>query len=540
MALDILRELAVLISLKGDEDARRGEKRLNEAVKDTTDSMKKQTKQTDMLGAGLSKMGVFVANLAANLGSMAIGFGLRTIGNTVDRFSTLLTESVFAASEAAEAQHRLRTALMLTGDTSQETMDQFEAFAKVMMQNSTVDDDATLGFLALAKSIGATNEQAMAIVEAAADFSAATGQDMESSVQSLSKSLQGSIGMMGRFLPQLGDFTEEQLKAGAALDFVGKRFKGAARAGLSTFAGAWIRIKNTVGNAMESIGEPLMNALIPALNRLNSIIVALTPDFRAFGKMMSEAFFAIVDGLGAFLGTQGGMRAVISRFGRFILDLALLFEDFLYFISGKDSAIGRKLGIAPGDMNMMKFIETMFKGGTQVLLPLATEIGIAIGKGIIDGIQSIFTSDEFMKSLGATDEEIAKSKDMEDAIKRWTAKVLVPFFGRSKFLEWLLDPDNMPATNIDATGVAPGTNVGPMTPGVGRESTSVEDKTKTWTDFIQGLGRTSMLPGPSTTTTDARTVNVQNDIQITTPQVAAAIQKQIDFAVFNAFTNVVA
>jgi hypothetical protein len=262
---------------------------------------------------------------------------------------------------------------------------------------------------------------------------------------------------------------------------------------------------------METIGEPLMQTLIPALNHLNRIIVALTPDFRAFGRMMSEAFFAIVGGIGAFMDTQGGAQGVIQKFGRFILNLALLFEDFLYFIAGKDSAIGRKLGIAPGDMTIAKFLEAMFKGGTQVILPFMTEIGVAIGKGIIDGIMAVM-NEEGPKIFGASSEEWKKAGEQADDFNKGAAKLLVPIFGRSEFLKWLLGTDNMPATEIDASKQI----------------------------LPEHLGRTSMIPATSTSNnTDARTVNVQNDIKINTPTVAAAIQKQIDFAVFNAFTNVV-
>jgi hypothetical protein len=95
-----------------------------------------------------------------------------------------------------------------------------------------------------AKSFNITNDQTEKLIRAAVDLSAVTGQDLNSSVQILGRSYDGTAGRLNELVPGVRNLTAAQLQSGAAIDYVAGRFKGAAEAAGNTYAGGIVKAKN--------------------------------------------------------------------------------------------------------------------------------------------------------------------------------------------------------------------------------------------------------------------------------------------------------
>ena len=163
------------------------------------------------------------------------------------------TTEAFAVQEKAELD--LANALKLNGQFTRAAFQDFKDFASELQNTTTVGDETTLGLLKIAKALNLTNEQSKAAVQAAAGLSAATGQDLNSSFQQVTKTFGGFAGELGEKLPAIRELSKEQLQAGEATKLLIDQFGGFASAARDTFSGQQIATANAFGDVLEEIGE---------------------------------------------------------------------------------------------------------------------------------------------------------------------------------------------------------------------------------------------------------------------------------------------
>lgn len=216
----------------------------NNLSKNIDDSTKKAKK---LEGALTVAAGVFVGNVATKAFQL---FG-DAIGGVVNK----LGESIDASAQQQDAVNRLNNALRTSGDFTQQASDEFQRFASEIQQVTKFGDELVLGQIAIAKSFGATNEQAKEIVTAATDLSAALDISLDSAVRNIAKTLGGFSGELGEAIPQLKELGAEALQAGQGIAFIGDRFSGAAQRDVQTYTGANQQLSNAFGDLLEKVGD---------------------------------------------------------------------------------------------------------------------------------------------------------------------------------------------------------------------------------------------------------------------------------------------
>lgn len=216
----------------------------NNLAKNIDDSTKKAKK---LEGALTVAAGVFVGNVATKAFQL---FG-DAIGGVVGK----LGESIDASAQQQDAINRLNNALRTSGDFTQQASDEFQRFASEIQQVTKFGDELVLGQIAIAKSFGATNEQAKEIVTAATDLSAALDISLDSAVRNIAKTLGGFSGELGEAIPQLKELGAEALQAGQGIAFIGDRFSGAAQRDVQTYTGANQQLSNAFGDLLEKVGD---------------------------------------------------------------------------------------------------------------------------------------------------------------------------------------------------------------------------------------------------------------------------------------------
>jgi len=154
-------------------------------------------------------------------------------------------------------------------------------YANAMQNIIRVDDAVIRNQVAFASNLGLTETQIDKVTRAAADW-AATGQvTWDQAFQQLTRTYSGMAGMMGRMLPGMRDFTAEQLKAGAAVDFVAKKFDGMNAAIGGTFESSLKRAELAFGDLKEAAGgvvsvltKPFIDAFTGAINKINEFLMS--------------------------------------------------------------------------------------------------------------------------------------------------------------------------------------------------------------------------------------------------------------------------
>lgn len=202
-----------------------------------------------------------------------------------------LESVVKSAEESQTAIAGLNTALSLAGDFSASASVSFQEYATQLEEVTQFSDEAILSSVALAKQFGVTNAQAKALTTAAADLAAATGISLTDATRQLGQTLDGTAERgLKQAIPALQGIGENALKAGAAIQIVGDRFKGAAEAAGSTFQGSLSKLGNEFDNVKESIGGLVINNKLV----LDSIKF-ITDAFINLNKYLTKNSEAILD-----------------------------------------------------------------------------------------------------------------------------------------------------------------------------------------------------------------------------------------------------
>jgi hypothetical protein len=113
----------------------------------------------------------FEKGLASGFGS--VGKQLAKIGGLFGSILTgaTLAKSISAANAQADAVERLNKSLQASNDFSQQASEDLQNYAAELQKVTEFGDELIINNLALAKSFGATNEQAKKIAETATGLS---------------------------------------------------------------------------------------------------------------------------------------------------------------------------------------------------------------------------------------------------------------------------------------------------------------------------------------------------------------------------------
>lgn len=236
------------------------------------EKVEKETKKTgkkieDDLGGGFDKVGFAVGKLKGAFVALTAAIGA----------GQLFKSAIDGAIQQEEAVNKLNTALKLNGLFSETASRDLQNFATGLQQVTTVGDETTLEMLGLALAFTKNASEAKKLTQAAIDFSAFTGQDLQTSIEQLGKTLSGSAGRLGDYASELKNLSKEQLKAGAGVDIIAAKFRGAGEAQATTFGGALKQLTNNFGDMLESIGQFITQSttLITTIKLLSNAFAGL-------------------------------------------------------------------------------------------------------------------------------------------------------------------------------------------------------------------------------------------------------------------------
>ena len=263
--------------------------------------------------------GVTIANLASN-----------AIVGTANSIKEFVTGSINAAIEQENAINRLNQALRASGDFSQRASQDFIDFSSGLQKVSIFGDEVVIGQLAVAKSFGASNDQAKELVQAAANLSATFGGSLDSNVEKLGKTFSGQAGRLAQYIPELKKLTTAQLESGAAFDVVNRKFAGAAANELNSYGGKLTAAKNAYSDLQEEMGRFVIengyvtkalefaktsfNGLIGAQRMANELFgIAGTPLQEQRKKMaeLAQEYNTLTDSIKSLQ----GMKQATEKFG---------------------------------------------------------------------------------------------------------------------------------------------------------------------------------------------------------------------------------
>jgi hypothetical protein len=277
---------------------------------DTDKAKKKTIRDTQQIGK--QSAASFAAGFKANIGLITAAIaGVAAFAKSIDFFK----DSIRAAAVQQQAIQDLNTQLAVTGQFTEAISQDLQNFARQIQETTRFGDEAILSQIAFAQALGATAEQSKAIVAAGADLAESLNIDLNSAVRNVGKTLGGYAGELGEVIPELKGLTQEQLRAGAAIDILAEKFAGAAQGRVRTFAGATAQLSNTFGDFQEAIGRVVTNspAFIAVINTTSKLIADFSKSLS--GAADNDPFGQLL--LGAISLARTANEFLIPPFQRF-------------------------------------------------------------------------------------------------------------------------------------------------------------------------------------------------------------------------------
>ena len=234
----------------------KGLQNVKSKVNSTSKSLNKGSKAVQGLKTAFSETGGAAAGFAGKMADVAAKGGVVAVGITTavvaaKKYIQAIKQTSDAYKVQAKAESALEKAVANNPYLTSESVQSLKDYAGALQSVSNYGDESTIVIMAQLAAMGRTEEQIKAIMSAAADMSATTGNSLQSVAMQLSKTYSGLAGELGEANSAIRELTQEELKSGKAIEVVAQQYKGAAKAAVDVSTQA----KNAKGDFMEALGQ---------------------------------------------------------------------------------------------------------------------------------------------------------------------------------------------------------------------------------------------------------------------------------------------
>ena len=248
------------------------------------DELKKGVKgaQNEVEGFG-SKMGGFAQKAGkafAIAGAAAAAYA-----------GVLLVDGVKSAIEDEAAQAKLATTLEnVTGATKDQIAAVEDYITQTALANGITDDKLRPSLDRLVRSTKDVKE-AQELQTLALDIAAGTGKDLQAVSEALAKAHDGNLGALKKLGVGIDENIIKSKNFDAATAALSKTFEGQASKQAETFQGKMDRLNVAFGEAKETVGSYVLDALTPLLSGFVDKGIPAIQDFaKNLGETLGPAF----------------------------------------------------------------------------------------------------------------------------------------------------------------------------------------------------------------------------------------------------------
>ncbi|MEE1212365.1 MAG: hypothetical protein UHO11_07715 [Treponema sp.] len=223
----------------------------------------------------------------AKLGSAVSGLGVafNAVTKSIQLVSSVIKDLNTSALNQIKAEKQLEAAAKNNPYLNKSNVSQLKEFAGQLQKVGTIGDEELLPMMSRLAAAGRTQTEIQDIMSAALDLSASGAMDMNSAVNALNSTLNGTTGTLGRQVSGIKDLTQEELKSGKAIELVAKQYKGMA-AESAKAVGAGQQFKNAWGDLKEQLGMGFAKVSAPVLRFFTGIVEKVTDFAGGVNKLM--------------------------------------------------------------------------------------------------------------------------------------------------------------------------------------------------------------------------------------------------------------
>ena len=225
------------------------------------------------LDAGAKKGKGFADNLKGiSSGAVASAGAVAGVAVAVKKTVAALNDCEAAYKVQRNAEIALQQAAKNNPYLNDESVYNLRNFASELQSMSNIGDEQSLQVMAQLAAMGRTEEQIQAIMKAAADMSAVTGNSIQNIAVQLNKTYSGLAGELGEANSAIRGLSKEELEAGKAIDIIAQQYNGQAAAMADNtvqLANAWGDFKENIGRGWNKVTKPVKQFFLDVLNNIN-------------------------------------------------------------------------------------------------------------------------------------------------------------------------------------------------------------------------------------------------------------------------------
>ena len=225
------------------------------------------------LDAGAKKGKGFADNLKGiSTGAVASAGAVAGVAVAVKKTVDALNDCEAAYKVQRNAEIALQQAAKNNPYLNDESVYNLRNFASELQSMSNIGDEQSLQVMAQLAAMGRTEEQIQAIMKAAADMSAVTGNSIQNVAVQLNKTYSGLAGELGEANSAIRGLSKEELEAGKAIDIIAQQYNGQAAAMADNtvqLANAWGDFKENIGRGWSKVTAPVKQFFLDVLNDIN-------------------------------------------------------------------------------------------------------------------------------------------------------------------------------------------------------------------------------------------------------------------------------
>jgi len=329
---------------------------------------------------------------------------------------TLLIDGVKSAIEDEAAQAKLATTLEnVTGATNAQIKSVEDYITQTALANGITDDVLRPSLDRLVRSTKDVTK-AQELQQLALDISAGTGKDLAAVSEALGKAYDGNLGALKKLGVGIDDSIIKSKNFDAAAAALADTFEGQASKQAETFQGKMDRLSIAFGEAKETVGSYVLDALTPLLSAFVDKGIPAIQDFADnLGKTLGPAFGEI------FKVIRDDLLPILTKWWKFLYDevIPAIASVVGPILEGLKSAFDKiKKAITDNSAELQPFYDALEKVWDFIKVYLAPLLGgtfkLAL-EAIGDIVGGLVTG--FSKLVGFISNTITKIKEFVNFIK---------------------------------------------------------------------------------------------------------------------------
>lgn len=183
-------------------------------------------------------------------------------------------EWVDAAALQETLNVKIAQSLANVGEFSQEAVNGISAMSNALQELTGIDNEKIEEISITLLNMNVPVDQLEDGVTAAINLSEALGIELNQAAEQIGRTMGGTTGRLSQMIPELKGLTKEQLKNGAAIDLVNKKYAGFSEALQNTTGVALKRISANFADLKKAIGESITQAPVftAAMQTINNML----------------------------------------------------------------------------------------------------------------------------------------------------------------------------------------------------------------------------------------------------------------------------